>query len=163
MADPWMTEEAFEALDVARQERDAARAEVERWKMLALDAEGREASVADLLNSWAREASVQEATRQEDANAVADRLWAVTSGEAWRTREEVARLRQEMADEPHVLAETEAALRACAEALRGIAKWAEPPAYLPDAGVWALYRVDKEAASDALALPAVRRVMESKG
>ena len=61
------------------------------------------------------------------------------------------------------LAETEAALRAVVASLRGIAKWAEPPAYLPDAGVWALYRVDKEAASDALALPAVRRVMESKG
>ena len=58
------------------------------------------------------------------------------------------------------LAETEAALRACAASLRGIAKWAEPPAYLPDAGVWALYRADKEAAGAALALPAVRRVME---
>lgn len=38
-------------------------------------AESREASCCDLLNSWARELGVEEATRQEGAREVADRIW----------------------------------------------------------------------------------------
>ena len=38
------------------------------------EGEGREASLCDLLNSWARESGVQEAARPEEAKGVADRL-----------------------------------------------------------------------------------------
>jgi len=52
----------------------AEKAERERDRALS-----REASLCDLLNTWARESNVEEAERQEDAKAVADRLWHAAS------------------------------------------------------------------------------------
>ena len=40
------------------------------------DAEGREASLCDLLNSWARESGVVEAEQPEESKALTGRLWA---------------------------------------------------------------------------------------
>lgn len=62
--------------------------EIAALRSALADAESREASLCDLLNSWARESGVQEASRTEDAKAVADRLWAKHSGAlADKTRE----------------------------------------------------------------------------
>jgi hypothetical protein len=62
---------------IARIRHEAARVEkAERERGEALS---REASLCDLLNTWARESNVEEAERQEEAKAVADRLWHAAS------------------------------------------------------------------------------------
>lgn len=58
---------------------------------LLAEAEGREASLCDLLNSWARESQVEEADRPEDSKAVSDRLWACWSQKLAEKDEELAR------------------------------------------------------------------------
>ena len=54
------------------------------------EALSREASVCDLLNTWARESNVEEAARQEELKPLADRLWAYwsradTAERAWHS------------------------------------------------------------------------------
>lgn len=57
----------------------AALAEAERDEKN--EALSREASACDLLNTWARESSVEEAARPEELKPLADRLWAHWSQE----------------------------------------------------------------------------------
>lgn len=79
------------------------RAEVESWKEQAFDAEGREASLADLANSWAREEQVEEARRPEEAKALVDRLWADQSSKLARLRAEAEAAVQRAVDAGEVV------------------------------------------------------------
>jgi type II secretory pathway component GspD/PulD (secretin) len=83
--------QATETHLIARIRHEVARAE--RAARERDEALSREASLCDLLNTWARESNVEEAERQEEAKAVADRLWAHVSDKANVLRRERDELR----------------------------------------------------------------------
>jgi len=64
------------------------------------DAEGREASLCDLLNTQAREVGVEEAERQEETKALADRLWAYWSSKLADAEARVRELEEALACDP---------------------------------------------------------------
>ena len=63
------------------------------------------ASATDLLNSWAREMSIQEAHDELDIKGVIDRLWSALSTEMSRSAQKSALLRQMLKDAPNASVE----------------------------------------------------------
>ena len=140
---------AVRTIDVRVRERDAARAEVERLRD--------EVAMLRVVETATHDLAETEATLRTIATGALATLDAA--------RAEVERLRSENAFNEGIvdenreraearLAETEAALRVCAEALK---PFAYPPVVR---GKFIVYGAEVNALRAALALPAVRRVME---